>query len=457
MEMLKDINPATGQVIAEYPLLDPGEAHAVVLRARNGFAQWSQAPLKERLRVLAPFPARLRAAKDEIGTLIAREMGRPLKDASAEAEKAAETCEFMLSHAEEYLASEIFELEKGLVNELEYIPMGVVLTVSPWNYPLQLALYSVFPALLSGNAVIHKPSRNVPQVGMILQKLFDGLVPADTVQTMIATSEVAQKIIEDDIQMVALIGSTEAGRDIMRRSAARLLNISLELGGKDAFIVLDDANLLSTVRQAVGGSLKNAGQACNAVERIYVPAALHDQFVALVVEEVKKIKVGDPMDDAVTMGPLALEEQLETVSAHIADAVGKGARVVLGGKRIPGPGYFFEPTVLTRVNHTMEVMMKETFGPVVAIQPYRDLEEAIALANDNSYGLTASVWTRDSERGKEIARRLHTGCAGVNHLCRSHPAAPWGGVRMSGVGRTLGKYGFRTFSEIRNLRYHTSS
>lgn len=458
---LKDINPATEEVIAELPLMEASEAAAVVLRARHAFVSWSRVPLEERLVALALFPEKLRAARMEMSELIMKEMGRPIKEARAGMDKAVEACEFMLAHAVEYLTSEVNELDGGIKNELEFIPMGVVLAISPWNYPVQLALYEILPALICGNTVIHKPSRNTPLLGLKIQSLFDEILApyvreaAPILQTIIATSEVAQKIIEDKIEMVALIGSTDAGRDIMRRASARLLNVALELGGKDAFVVLDDADVIEAAKAAVSGAVKNAGQACNAVERIYAPEALHDEFVRLAIEEVKKIKVGNPMDETVTMGPLTLPEQRATVEAHIADAVAKGAKLEYGGKRIAGSGYFFEPTVLSGVNHTMDVMVKETFGPVVAIQAYRDVEEAVALANDISYGLTASVWTRDLIRGKEIARRLHVGCVGVNHLCRSHPGAPWGGVRESGVGRMLGKSGMRAFCEARNLRYGT--
>ncbi|MDO8505643.1 MAG: aldehyde dehydrogenase family protein [bacterium] len=457
--ILKDINPATEEVIVELPLMDVSEASAVVERARQGFSVWSLVPLEKRLAVLSLFPEKLRAAREEVSELITKEMGRPIKEARAGVDKAVEACEFILDHAAQYLASEISELDAGLKNELEFIPMGVVLAISPWNYPVQLSLYEILPALICGNAVIHKPSRVTPLIGLKLQTLFDEIlapyVREDTkiLQTIIATSEVAQKIIEDKIEMVALIGSTEAGRDIMRRASGRLLNVALELGGKDAFVVLEDANINETVKAAVSGAVKNAGQACNAVERIYVPASLKDEFVRLAIEEVKKIKVGNPIDETVTMGPLALSAQRDTVEAHVADALAKGAKLEYGGKRISGAGYFFEPTVLSGVNHTMDVMTKETFGPVIAIQAYRDVEEAIALANDIAYGLTASVWTRDIEQGKEIARRLHAGCVGVNHLCRSHPGAPWGGVRESGVGRMLGKGGMRAFCEARNLRW----
>lgn len=457
--ILKDINPATEEVNAELSLLDMSEVSAVVERARKGFAWWSAIPLEKRLQALSLFPEKLRAAKKEMSELITLEMGRPIKEARAGVDKAAEACEFMLAHASEYLAPEVSKLDADLKNELEFIPMGVVLAISPWNYPVQLALYEILPALICGNAVIHKPSRATPLIGLRIQSLFDEVLApfvskSETVlQTIIATSEITQKIIEDKIEMIALIGSTEAGRDIMRRASVRLLNIALELGGKDAFVVLDDVEVAEVVMAAVNGSVKNAGQACNAVERIYVPESLHDEFVRLAVEEVKKIKVGNPMDEAVTMGPLALAAQRDTVEAQVADAVSKGAKIEYGGKRIPGPGYFFEPTVLSGVNHTMAVMTKETFGPIVAIQAYREMEEAITLANDNVYGLTASVWTRDLERGKAVARRLHAGCVGVNHLCRSHPGAPWGGVRESGVGRMLGKDGMRAFCEVRNLRF----
>jgi len=461
--ILKDINPATEEIIAEFPLLQARDAPEVVSRARRAFLEWSKAPLDERLAVLAPLPERLRGHSRELSELITAEMGRPIKEARAGVEKAAETCEFILAHAKEYLAPEQSELEAGLKNELEFIPMGVVLAISPWNYPVQLALYEILPALICGNAVIHKPSRATPLIGLMLQSMFEALLSpyahedAPILQTIIATSEVAQKIIEDKIEMVALIGSTEAGRDIMRRASVRLLNVALELGGKDALVVLPDADIREVAHAAVSGSVKNAGQACNAVERIYVPATLHDEFVRLAVEEVKKIKVGNPTDETVTMGPLALASQRDIVEAHVADALKKGAKLEYGGRRIAGPGYFFEPTVLSGVDHTMEVMTKETFGPIVAIQAYEDIEEAISLANGIPYGLTASVWTRDLERGKEIARRFHVGCVGVNHLCRSHPGAPWGGVRQSGVGRMLGKDGLRAFCEARNLRYTTST
>lgn len=451
--LLKDINPATEEVIAEIPMVESAAAHEMVIRAKQGFGLWAAVPLKERLAALIPFLAALESAKEELATLITKEMGRPIVEARTSILKVVESCEYTLAHAEEFLTAEHIDLGGGVQNELQHIPTGVVLAISPWNYPLQLALYSILPALICGNAVIHKPSRITPLVGLKIQELLERCLPPAVLQTIICNGEVASQVVEDQIDTVALIGSTGVGQEVMRRAAAGLKNVMLELGGKDAMLILDDADMAAAATQGVSGSVKNAGQACNAVERIYVPAAIHDQFVQAVGLEIKKIKVGNPLDEQTTMGPLASAEQRATVEAHLADAIAKGARLIAGGKRLPGPGYFFEPTVLTGVNHAMDSMTKETFGPVVAIQSYATEEEAIRLVNDSHYGLTASVWTGNVERGKQVAEKIRAGCVGINHLCRSHPAVPWGGMRQSGIGRMLGKDGLRAFCEIRNIRY----
>lgn len=439
--------------MAELELMPATSAPTVVKHAQQAFTVWSQTALTERLSKLTPFLTELKKHKEDLARLITQEMGRPIKEARTEVDKAAEACEFMLKHAENFLQSEKTEIEPGIINELQFIPMGVVLSISPWNYPLQLALYSIFPALICGNSVIHKPARKVPLLGLKINEILTPLLPPHTFQTIIASSVVAQNIIEDEINMVALIGSTAAGRDIMRRSSKRLHNISLELGGKDAFIVLPDADLELVAKQAVVGSIKNAGQACNAVERIYVPKKLEKLFADYCVAEAKKIVVGNPMDETVTMGPLATQEQLTLVEEHILDAINKGACVLYGGRRLPGPGNFYEPTVVVDVNSTMSLMTEETFGPVIAIQGYETADEAVKLANEIPYGLAASVWTSNLELGKDIANNIHAGNVGINQLCRSHPAVPWGGTKQSGIGRTLGKYGFRAFTEMRNVRY----
>lgn len=453
MEMLRLTNPATGEVFNELPLMPPEEVPAVVTRARAAFAVWSKLPLQERLKALAPLPQLLMDHGQEFGQLVAQEMGRPIREGVTSGDHIAKSCHYALEHAEAWLKPEVQALEGGLTNELHFVPQGVVLAISPWNFPLQLALYGIWPALICGNSVIHKPARQTPLTALKLHELLAPLLPKDALQTVIATSEVTKNIIESHINMVALVGSTAAGKDIMARAAPRLLNLALELGGKDAMIILDDADLPATAKVAVDGSLKNAGQACNAVERIYVPTQLHDQLVELCKAEVTKVVVGDPMDSATTMGPLANADQLSNVEAHVADAVAKGANVIAGGKRLERAGFFYAPTILTNVSERMDIMREETFGPIIAIQAYTNVAEAIRLANDIPLGLTASVWTNNTKRGHEVAEQLEVGNVGINHLCRSHQAAPWGGTKQSGVGRLLGREGLRNFCEMKNVRF----
>jgi succinate-semialdehyde dehydrogenase/glutarate-semialdehyde dehydrogenase len=451
-------SPSDGQAFAEVSLLDAEQAGSALQAAHGAFASWAGLSFAERGRHLLRLRDAILDDADALAALISREQGKPVAEAHAvEIFPAMEGLKHLALHAEDLLRDEEVPSEVLLFAQkhcrLVYEPFGVVLVITPWNYPFGISLLSLASALAAGNTVVLKPSPATLLVGLRLAELCARAeLPVGAVNVVCVADGVAATLVEDPrVAKIVFTGSVPTGRKIMAAAAKNLTPVVLELGGKDAAIVCRDADLERAARGIVWGAFVNAGQTCASVERVYVEREVAERFVAKVVDETRKLRQGDPGKPGIEIGPLTLERQRRIVSGHVDDARARGARVLAGGEAPAGPGFFYPPTVLTDVSHEMTVMRDETFGPVLPIMAVDSLDEAIRLANDSAYGLTASGWTRDPQVAARLQRELSAGVVTINDCLSSfgEPTAPWGGYRASGVGRTHGAAGLREMARVK--------
>jgi acyl-CoA reductase-like NAD-dependent aldehyde dehydrogenase len=447
-------NPATGEVIRTLPVTPPDEVRALAERARAAQPAWEALGFEGRSRVLRRAQKWLVDNTDRVVATIVAETGKTHEDAQiAEVAYGAIGLGFWAKRAPEYLAdrrvrsSIPFVAGRKLV--VRYRPVGVVTVIGPWNYPLNNTFGDAIPALAAGNAVIMKPSEVTPLTSLLLAEgMRESGLPEHVLQVAIGGAEVAGPLI-DAADMVMFTGSTETGRKVMERAAHTLTPVALELGGKDPMIVLADADLERAANAAVYYAMQNGGQTCISVERVYVEAPVHDQFVARVAEKVSALRQGAPGGPgSVDVGAVTFAPQLDIVRRHVEQAREAGARVVTGGHVREGAGRFYEPTVLADVDHSMTAMTEETFGPTLPVMKVADADEAVRLANDSPYGLGASVWTKDTKRGEQIARRIESGFACVNDVDINYFAfeLPMGGWKESGLGVRHGADGIRKYT-----------
>jgi acyl-CoA reductase-like NAD-dependent aldehyde dehydrogenase len=450
-------DPRTGEVIARLPEHGPAEVAQAVARAREAFHSWGQLAFDQRLEHLLAVRDLLLDRAEQVVDTICRETGKVRAEAvSTELLATCELIDFYKRHGAKALRPE--KVPAGTMAPFKrarrvYEPMGVIGVISPWNYPFTLAMTPVVSALLAGNTVVLKPSEVTPLVGLEIGKLFaEAGTHTDIVQVVTGGGATGDALVRSGVQKVAFTGSVRTGKLVMQAAAETLTPVLLELGGKDPMVVCDDADLERAANGAVWGAFMNAGQTCMAVERVYVHEAVHDRFVDLVVEKTRKVRQGVATTDDI--GSMSFEPQVEIVERHVNDALAKGARALTGGRRVPGrQGLWFEPTVLVDVDHTMDVMRDETFGPVLPIMRVRDDDEALRLANDSPYGLSSSVWSADPERGEHIAAALQAGNVCVNDCLVNYAIAglPFGGVKESGIGRVHGVEGLRAFSNVKSV------
>jgi len=445
------VAPARGETFAQASLLDAAQAGEAVAAAQAAFPAWSRASFRDRARLLDRLRQAIVDEADEIARLIEREQGKPPAEALvAEVLPSLDALRHLSTHAEDLLRDDAVEAHQLLLAHkdarLVYAPIGVVLAIEPWNYPWAQSVPVVASALVAGNTVVLKPAPATTLVGLRLGALARKAGFPDGVLNAVAVDDaVAASLVEDPrVGKIVFTGSVATGRKVMAAAAKNLTPVVLELGGKDPAIVCRDADLDRAAKGIVWSAFLNAGQTCASVERVYVERPVAEAFLAKVVEEARGVRLADGAGQG-EMGPLTLERQRHVVEEHVADAVAKGARVLVGGTKPEGPGLFYPPTVLADVNHSMTVMRDETFGPVLPVMVVDSLDEAIRLANDSPYGLTASGWTRSEETARRLQRELAAGVVSINDHASSYvePAAPWGGVKASGVGRIHGLLGLR--------------
>ncbi len=446
--------PFTGEPLAELPVSTPADVARAYDVARASQQRWAATPLATRARVFLRLHDLVLDRQDEVLDLVQRENGKARRHAAEEVFDVALTARHYARSARRYLAP---VRHSGLVpvlstaHELHH-PKGVVGIVSPWNYPLTLAVTDAIPAFLAGNAVVHKPDTQTALTALWIRALaVEAGLPPDLWQVVVGDGPVVGRAVVDGGDFVCFTGSTPVGREVAERCARRLVGCSLELGGKNPMLVLADADLDRAVEGAVRDCFSNAGQLCISMERMYVVDTVHDEFVDRFVRRVQAMRLGAELDYGPDMGSLISAAQLQRVTAHVDDAVTKGAKVLAGGRARPDLGpYFYEPTVLSHVTDDMQLCRDETFGPVVSVRPVRDEDEGVALANDSAYGLNASVWTRDVARGRRVAARIRTGTVSLNETYAAVWGAtrsPMGGVKDSGLGRRHGRDGILKYTE----------
>ncbi len=453
-------NPATLELLGEACLASTDDCHRAVEAARKAFPAWRSLPAEKKQRVfLAARDILLRRA-DEIARLIALEKGSPLPESMAvEVLTVLEALDYYGHNQKRALSPKKTSAHVPFFshkrNVFLFQPLGLTLIISPWNFPFMIPFGDVISALTAGNTVILRPSASTPFSALAIGEIFfeAGMPPGVLNVVPCKVGQAEELILNPEVQSIVFTGSVSVGRRIMELASRNLASLVLELGGKDPMIVLEDANLEEAARGAVWAGFMNTGQSCASVERIYAASKIADEFLEKVVALTSALRVGNPIDLSIDIGPMENLGQLKVVEEHISDAREKGAEVLCGGRRLDTlPGYFFPPTVLGRVDHTMKVMTEETFGPALPVMTFSDVEEAVALANDSRYGLTASVWTRDEKAATRVAEQLEVGTVTINdHMCTfSEPRAIWGGVKQTGFGRTHGPYGLL---ELVNIKY----
>ncbi len=456
MKYINDINPATGKLIKKIKCSSKIEIHKAVKNARKALASWSEMPLKERSKCLESAAKDFVKHKERIGSIITDEMGKLYKSAVGETHAVAYGIRETIQQAKEALKIEKFK-EENLITEMHRTPIGVCAVITPWNFPVSMPESLLSPALIAGNTVVFKPSELVPLTGEAIYEIFNKHLPKGVLNLLQGADEVGNELIHSDIDMIAFVGSQAVGRHIMNAASKKLKRIVLELGGKDPMIVLNDADLQKAASFAVNGSLRNTGQVCVSVERIYVQEKAAPKFIELVEEGVKNFKYGSGYDENVQMGPLVSKKQRENVLSQVKEAVKDGATLVTGGgipkNGVNNNGYFMEPTLITNLSHKHRIMNDETFGPVVCVQTVKDEDEALKLANDSPFGLGATVWTKNKKKGLALARKIESGMIGVNQGIGAVSGTPWVGVKQSGYGYIGSVEGIRQFTVPRKISY----
>jgi succinate-semialdehyde dehydrogenase/glutarate-semialdehyde dehydrogenase len=450
--VLKSIDPATGRELATFPELDEAGIESAVARAWSARHPWRDAGVVVRASVMRAVAGVLRAEKARFATLLTQEMGKPIVEAEAEVEKCVWSAGWFADNAVRLLADESAE-STATESYVRFQPLGVILAVMPWNFPFWQAFRAGLPALAAGNVMLLKHSSNVPQSAIAIEEVFrEAGAPEGVFQTLLIGSDAVERIILDRrVAAVTLTGSDTAGALVASAAGKELKKVVLELGGSDPFIVLADADLDAAATVACRARNQNNGQSCIAAKRFIVEEPVADEFERRFTSAVAALKVGDPMDRGNQVGPLARGDLVDDLERQVDESVRLGARVLAGGKRVKGDGYYFEPTVLGGVRPGMPAYHEETFGPVAAVIRVKDAEDALRVANDSEFGLGSTIWTSDVRRGKQLAERIEAGMVFINGMVASDARLPFGGVKRSGYGRELSEYGIKEFTNIQTV------
>ena len=447
MNLLAVYNPATEALIAELPADDAMSVSGKAVQARAAQAGWAKVSLAERKACIVRFREGIVAELEALATTMTNETGKPITMSRNELNGLLGRIDFFLAEVDASTATQTVFSDGGMTEQIEHPPLGVVANISAWNYPWFVGGNVFIPALLTGNAVLYKPSEYAAMTGVAIARLLHAAgVPADVFVLLTGGSAVGTALLAQKIDGLFFTGSYATGAKIAAALSTRLVKLQLELGGKDPTYVADDANPQTAAESLADGAMYNTGQSCCSVERIYVHEKIYDAFVAAFIATVKTFKLGHPMAEDTYIGAITRSPQLDVLDAQVADAKAKGATLLLGGHRLAGPGNWYAPTVFSNVNHTMELMKEESFGPIIGIQKVSGDAEAVKLMNDTRYGLTAGVFTPDEARAKALLAQVNAGSVYWNCCDRVSPRLPWSGYGDSGVGLTLSTYGIQTFT-----------
>jgi succinate-semialdehyde dehydrogenase/glutarate-semialdehyde dehydrogenase len=451
-DVLQSINPATEEVVETFAAHSPKDIEDALDRARKAFLAWRESTFSERGGLMRRAAGRLREQRTPLAQIMTTEMGKPIVEAEAEIDKCAWNCDYYAEAAEGFLRDDR-RASAASESYVQYTPLGPVLAVMPWNFPFWQVFRFAAPALMAGNAAILKHASNVPRCALAIERVFrEAGFPEGLFRSLLIPSSAVPALIEDArIAAVTLTGSEDAGGAVASQAGRAFKKTVLELGGSDPFIVLEDADLAEAAAIGVKARFQNAGQSCIAAKRFIVVDSIYQEFQARFVAETQSLKVGDPMDRATRVGPLARFDLLEGLERQVRRSLEQGAELLAGGGRRPGRGFYFQPTVLSRVTGEMPAAREEVFGPVAALMSAANADEALRLANDSPYGLGAGIWTSDLDRARKMARKIEAGQVFINGMVASDPRLPFGGVKRSGYGRELSEFGIREFTNIQTV------
>ncbi|AKM79034.1 MAG: Betaine-aldehyde dehydrogenase [Candidatus Beckwithbacteria bacterium GW2011_GWB1_47_15] len=456
--LLTSINPINGKPLGSVRMATKKDVEETVAMARRKLKGWRSLTLKKRAAILVKLAGLLRKNQEKLAELISQEMGKPLTEAADEVESTAEYVDYFVKEGLKVLADESLFKRKTGVSLIRYDPVGVVAVIKAWNFPVKVPLWSIVPALLAGNTVVYKPSEYVPLVSQELVKLiFSAGVPREAFGVVYGRGKVGEMLVEQDIDMISFTGSTKVGKDIAQKASGRLVKLVLELGGSSPALVLKDADLDLAAERIVWSRFRNCGQVCGAIKRVYVEEAVADKFIAKVVEKVKALRVGDPLDKKTAMGPLVSERQLRRFQDQVTRGVVAGGRIISGGRRIRkgklAEGWFHEPTVMVYVSNKNPVMQEEVFGPLLPVMRVVSFSAGLTFANDNPYGLTAAVFTRSKLKANRAVETLVAGSVYVNEAGFLSPESPWSGLKNSGLGVENSRHGLLEFVHKRHVYF----
>jgi len=449
---IESINPATEEINATFETDSDEKVIQICKNSRFAFSSWKIIPVFERAHYLNQLANILRQNKNKYAKLITIEMGKPIKQSIAEIEKSAMTADYYANHVEQWLADEFIQTEakKSFVT---HEPLGVILSIMPWNFPFWQLIRCAVPALAVGNVSILRHSNNVPMCAKAIEEAFQlAGFPDGVFRTIITEHDIIKKITRRNlIDGVSLTGSVAAGQTIGKLAGQHIKKSVLELGGSDPFIVLSDADLDVATDGAVEGRNVNSGQSCVSSKRFIVVKKIADEFINRFVTKMKKLRVGDPLDENTSTGPMANKHQLELLDTQVKKSVAQGATIMTGGKKIFEKGYFYEPTVITRIKKHMPVFKEEVFGPVAPVFIVNNEKQALKIANDSKLGLGATLWSKDLDKAEKLSREIESGMVFVNGIVKSDPRLPFGGVKESGIGRELSRYGLLEFVNTKSI------
>ncbi len=450
---VKTINPATEEVIAEYQIISKEKINETIKKSRTAFNDWKK-DIKERAEFVHALADELRKNKTDLARIMTKEMGKPIKESLSEVEKCAWVMEVYGDNGEIFLNSELINTD-ARKSVLSFEPIGIIGSIMPWNFPYWQAIRFAAPSLMAGNTIVLKPASATMQCGIEIENTFKKAgFPDGIFQTLVGDSSIVESMIDSDINAVTFTGSPVAGAIVAQRAGSQLKKCVLELGGSDPFIVCDDADVEKAANGAVKGRFINCGQSCIASKRFLVTKNISKEFIEKFVKNTEKLRVGDPTLEDTDMGPLVNLSGLNKIDDQVTDAVKNGAEILTGGKRIKDKGYFYSPTILTKISSNMRVANEETFGPVAPITVVDDEMEAIKIINNSQFGLGASLWTQDLEKAEKLSKMIESGMVAVNNVLVSDPRVPFGGVKHSGFGRELSRYGMLEFVNIKSTRFY---
>lgn len=452
---IRSINPATGEVNGEFDLYSQQVVDQKIENSRKAFDEWKMEPIVERTFSIECAAEILKSRREELAETITKEMGKPIKESLAEIDKCTWACEYFAENADEFLAAEFVETDAE-TSGFVYEPVGTVLSIMPWNFPFWQALRFGIPALAGGNTVLLKHASNVPMCALEIEKIFiEAGFPEGVYQTVLVDGPTASSLIaRDEISAVSFTGSRAAGEKVAEAAGKNIKKFVLELGGSDPLIVLEDMDIEKVAKSAVSARFQNCGQSCIAAKRLLIHETIVENFTDTFLENVSKLKIGDPMDHDTDMGPLSSDGQRNILKKQVDESIKMGANLLLEGGPGEGNGYFYMPTVLSDIHKNAPVVREETFGPVAPIITFKNNEEAIEIANSTEFGLGASIWSGETQKAMQMTRHIEAGNIAINNIVSSDPRLPFGGMKKSGIGRELYRIGMLEFMNVKSMKVY---